>query len=33
MILHYWWAHVTEWIGCWTQDQKVWDLVPTVDHV
>ena len=25
--------HVAEWIGRWTQDQKVWDLVPYVGHV
>ena len=25
--------HVDQWIGFWTQDQKVWGLIPTAGHV
>ena len=25
--------HVAQQIGCWTQDQKVWGLIPTAGHV
>ena len=27
------WEHVTQWIECWTQDQKVRGLIPTAGHV
>ena len=27
------WKHVAEWIGHWTQDQKVWSSIPTASHV
>ena len=33
IIISLLWEHVAQWIGCWTQDQDVWDSIPSVGHV
>ena len=37
LVIAYSWSlcifeHVAQWIGCWAQHQKVWNLIPTAGH-